>query len=108
MAYYPQIDGSSEYMNQTVEIALHFFIYAIDDPFCWPKVLPRIQSLLNNTFSSTTGKISYEITYGSCPRRPLDLFLAILLPNTYVTYAEAFDAISFVLADQKKHYNRCH
>lgn len=32
IAYHPQTDGSSEHTNQTMEIALQFFIYAMEDP----------------------------------------------------------------------------
>ena len=63
-AYHPQTDGSSEHTNETVEIALRFFIHAMENPSRWPEVLPRIQSLLNNTFFSTTGKTPNEIAYG--------------------------------------------
>ncbi len=82
--YHPQTDGSSEHINQTIEIALRFFIHAMDDPSRWPEVLPWIQSLLNNTSSSTTGKTPNEIAYGFSPRRLLDLCSAIASPNTYV------------------------
>ena len=41
-AYHPQTDGSSERTNQTVEIALRFFVHAFVDPSEWPQVLPRI------------------------------------------------------------------
>ena len=34
-AYHPQTDGSSKRTNQTVEIALQFFIYALDNPALW-------------------------------------------------------------------------
>lgn len=31
-AYYPQTDGSSERTNQTIKMALQFFVYVIEDP----------------------------------------------------------------------------
>ena len=34
IAYHPQINESSKRTNQTVEIALCFFVYALEDPFC--------------------------------------------------------------------------
>ena len=77
----------------------------MDNPSCWPKVLPRIQSLLNNTSSLTTGKTLNEVAYVFSPRRPLDLCLALTLPNTYVACAKASDVISFALANQKEHYD---
>ena len=31
-SYHPQTDGSSERINQTVEITLQFFVHALEDP----------------------------------------------------------------------------
>ena len=107
-AYHPQTDGASERTNQTVEIALRFFVHAMDDPLRWPEVLPRIQSLLNNTSSSTTRKTPNEIAYRFSPRRPLDLFSSTTLPDTYVARTAAADAILFALANHKDHYYRSH
>ena len=107
-AYHPQTDGSNERINRTVEIALRFFVHVIDDSSRWPEVLSRIQSLLNNTSSSTTEKTPNEIAYGFSPRRPLDLCATVTRLDTYVAHAEAADAISFALANHKKYYNRSH
>ena len=41
-AYHPQTNGSNERTNQTVEIALRFFVHVMEDLFRWPEVLPRI------------------------------------------------------------------
>ncbi len=107
-AYHLQTNGSSERTNQTVEIALRFFVHAMEDPSRWPEVLPRIQSLLNNTSSSTTGKTSNEIAYGFSSRRPLDLCSTVTRPDTYVAHTKATNAKSFALANHKEHYNRSH
>ena len=106
--YHPQTDGASERTNQTVEIALQFFVHAIDDLFHWPEVLLCIQSLLNNTSSSTTGKTPNEVVYGFLLRRLLDLCSATTLPDAYVARTAAADAILFAFANQKEHYNRSH
>lgn len=42
IAYHPQTDRSSKRINQTVEIALRFFIYVLENLAKWPKVLPQI------------------------------------------------------------------
>ena len=107
-AYHPQIDGSGKRTNQTVEIALRFFVHAMEDSSRWPEVLPRIQSLLNNTSSSTTGKRPNEIAYGFSPRRPLDLCATVTQPDTYVARVEAADSIFFAFANHKEHYDRSH
>ena len=71
-------------------------------------MLPRIQSILNNTSSSTTSKTPNEITYGFSPHRPLDLLSDPLLPNTFQTRTDVTDTISFALANQKAYYDRKH
>lgn len=80
----------------------------MDDPFRWPEVLPRIQSLLNNTSFSTTRKTPNKVAYGFLPKRPLDLCSATTLPNAYVACIAAADAILFALINEKKHYDRNH
>lgn len=99
MTYHLQTDGSSEHTNQMVEIALCFFIHAMDNLFCWLEVLPQIQLLLNHTFSLTAKKMPNKVAYRFSLRRPLDLYLAVILPNTYVAYTEASDAIFFTFAN---------
>lgn len=91
-----------------MEIALRFFVHALEDASLWPEVLLRIQSILNNTSSSTTGKTPNKVAYGFSPRRPLDLLSDPLLPNTLQARTDATDAISFALANQKTHYDRKH
>lgn len=49
-----------------------------------------------------------KVTYSFSPNRLLDLCLALTLPNTYIAHIETSDTIPFVLASQKKHYNRSH
>lgn len=108
IAYHPQMDGSSKRTNQTVEIALRFFIDALEDPAKWPEVLPRIQSILNNISFSTTGKTPNEVAYGFSPRHPFDLLSALPLPQPLATRAEASNAIFFAMSNQKTTYDRKH
>lgn len=85
---------------------LCFFVQALEDAFCWPKVLPYIQSILNNTSFSTIDKMPNEIVYKFLPKRPLDMLFTLPLPDTYVAKTDVTDAISFALANEKAHYNR--
>lgn len=39
IAYHPQTDGSSKKTNQIIEIALRFFIHALENLAYWPQVL---------------------------------------------------------------------
>lgn len=107
MAYHLQTNNFSKHINQTMEIALKFFVYAIQDPFCQPKVLLWIQSLLNNIFSSIIKKTPNEIAYDFSPRL-LDLILAMAVSNTCVACINTANGILFTLFNQKKHYNRKH
>ena len=108
-AYHPQTDGSSERTNQTIEIALRFYIHTLEKPSDWPKVLPRIQALLNNSPSSTTSKTPNELAYGFKLNRPLDLVAATESPQQpKLARIEAADAISFAQMHQKFHYDRRH
>ena len=91
-----------------MEIALRFFVHTLKDPSLWPKVLLRIQSILNNISFLTTGKTPNKIAYGFSSRRPLDLLSNLLLLNIFQTRMDTADAISFALANQKAHYDRKH
>ena len=78
------------------------------DRSLWPEVLPRIQAILNNTSSLTTGKTPNKIAHSFSLQRPLDLLSNSLLPNTFQAGADAANVISFALANQKAHYDLKH
>ena len=107
-AYHPQTDDSSERTNQIVEIALRFFVHVLVDPSEWPQVFPRIQAIINNSSSLTTGKTPNELAYDFSPRRPLDLLAALPNPDALSVRADSTEAISFALLNQKLVYNCCH
>lgn len=108
IAYHPQTDGSSKKINQTVEIALRFFVYALDNPRLWPQVVFRIQAIINNTSSFLTSKTSNKVAYNFSPRHLLDLLAALPTPDALVVCANTSEAISFALLNQKVIYNRKH
>ena len=64
IAYHPQTDGTSERINQIVEIAMRFWIATLSSPKDWPLTIPAIQSSLNNAVSQTTQKTPNEVVYG--------------------------------------------
>ena len=106
--YHPQTDGSSKRTNQTVEIALRFFVHALVDPSKWLQVLLRIQAIINNSSSSITGKTPNELAYGFSPRYPLDFLAALPTSDALSARADVTEAISFALLNQKLVYNYCH
>lgn len=62
-AYYPQTDGQSKCINQTAEIALQYYLAALDNVRDWPKVLPAIQAALNASLSAIMSKSLYKLAY---------------------------------------------
>lgn len=42
IAYHLQTNGARERTNQTIEIALQFFVHVMEDLSCWPKILSPI------------------------------------------------------------------
>ena len=108
-AYHPQTDGSSERTNQTVEIALRFWIATLERPDMWPSTLTIIQFRLNNTRSQVLGKAPNEIAYGFTLNDKIELAQAerMVLPLG-VTRIDAADAVAFAQMQQKYHYDKKH
>ena len=104
-AYHLQTDGSSKCTNQIVKIVLQFFVHALKNHSLWPKILLCIQFILNNKSFLTVDKTSNKVAYGFFARSPLDLLLNPLFPNTSQACTNEANAISFVFANQKGHYN---
>lgn len=88
-----------------VEIVLQYFLYALNNPRLWPKVLPQIQAFINNTSSSLIGKTPNEMTYGFSPCRLFDFLAAFPTLNTVAACADIAEAISFAFFNQKMTYN---
>ena len=107
-AYHPQTNGSNKKTNQTVEIALRFFIHVFKDLFQWPQVFPHIQAIINNSSSSTIGKTPNELVYDFSLWRPLDLLAALPTSDVLAAKANVIEAISFTLLNQKVTYNCRH
>ena len=72
-AYHPATDGQSERSNQTVEIALRFYLDAMYDVRQWPKVLPSLTFEFNVLKSATTKMSPHEVMYGVPPRSPASI-----------------------------------
>lgn len=108
MSYHLQTNGSNERTNQTVEIALRFFVNALKDPSQWPQVLSRIQAIINNSLFSITEKTPNKLAYGFTPWRFLDFLVALSTPNALAVRVDVIEAISFALFKQKFSYNCRH
>jgi hypothetical protein len=69
-AYHPQADGLAERKNQTVEIALRFYIFERPDA-SWLDIIPALQWNLNNAYASAVKASPHELLYGFQPAGPL-------------------------------------
>lgn len=107
-AYYPQIDGASEWINQTAEIALWFYFHTIGWPEDWPKVLLWVQLLINNTKSTSITKTPNEVVLGFTPNQSLDLLAGSIRLDHKVAQVETKNAISFAQVNFKYHYDWLH
>lgn len=62
--YHPQINKSSEITNQTVKIALQYYLIMLNDTNSWVTVLSQMQAVLNNsTKYFSTVKTSTEVLF---------------------------------------------
>jgi hypothetical protein len=114
-AYHPQTDGQSERTNQTIEIALRFYLLndTTDSPQDWVSFLPTLRSALNNAPNAATGRSPNEIVYGfrTNDRASLlrvddaDYNMAL---DRNVHQREAADAIAFAQLDAKVRYDHRH
>lgn len=78
-AYHPQADGQSERKNQTVELALRFYVAEYLDEQ-WIDVVPALQWNLNNTYSRSIDASPHEYLFGFKIQGPVDR-LTNLLPQ---------------------------
>lgn len=72
-AWHPQTDGASERTNQTVDIALRYYLASLEDNTLWPRAIPFITASLSNSTSRGTGVTATAIMYGSRIKEPLDI-----------------------------------
>ena len=87
---------------------LRFFIAGMDRPDQWPRILSRLQSIMNSSISST-GKSANEFNYGFKPNQPLDLATSAMPElKPPVARISAADALSFASISAKLHYDQHH
>ena len=111
-AYHPQTDGQSERTNQTVEIALRYFVTSNPDDD-WTLVLPYLQGSLNNSKNQSTGVSPNEILYGFNVRDTLGLLTLELPPEDFSRLRQlkreaAEDSIAFANIMAKAYYDGSH
>jgi hypothetical protein len=107
-AYHPQTDGQSERSNQTVEIALRYYIATLEDPGQWPTILHLLQTGMNNSLATSTGMTPNEAVYGFTPTQTTTPLSRIESLDPTKACIEAADAIAFAQMNTKLHYDRRH
>ena len=112
-AYHPQSDGQSERTNQTVEIAIRFYVtsHGMKDND-WPLVIPYLQGSLNNSRNRLIDTSPNEILYGFKVRDTLGLLTDLPAEDFSRLRLEkreqAEDSMAFANATAKARYDRRH
>ena len=110
-AYHPQTDGQSERTNQSIEIALRYFLSTNPDS-TWVAGLPFLSAVHNNSVNFATGYAPNELKYGFRVNDNLNL-LEDLPDEDYEKLRQikrdaADEAISFANTVTKARYDRKH
>jgi hypothetical protein len=87
-AYHPQTDGQSERTNQSVEIALRYYVSHRQDD--WADSIDEIQASMNTAVSATTKKSPFQLLYGFNPRHLLEAVAGSRTQNDWVTMREIY------------------
>lgn len=66
MAFHPQTDGQTEWVNQDLEAYLHTFVNTWQTD--WPEWLPMFKFTYNNRTHSATGTSPFELDTRMRPR----------------------------------------
>lgn len=111
-AYHPQTDGQLERTNQTVELALRYFIHEHPNAQ-WTDGIPSIQNYFNNAKNATTGYSPQEIIMGI--DTSVDAMSSLrTMPEADLTALrfqareDAFSAAHFATAMMKDCYDKRH
>lgn len=109
-SYHPQTDGQSERTNQTVEIALRYWMAKYPDRALeWRYALPQLQFVLNNSENASTGVAPNMLLYGFKPREAPDCKPpGGPFADREVLKGEAEDSIAYANVKMKKRYDSTH
>jgi hypothetical protein len=108
-AYHSQTDGASERTNQTVEIALRYYIETMDDPRKWIDVIPTLQAAHASTVSTSTGFTPNMLKFGIETVRALDgINPHIQRTQDFSVRIDATEAIATAQMAMKKFYDAHH
>jgi hypothetical protein len=109
-AFYPETDGQTERLNQTLEIMLRH--YVDERSSAWTKYRPIVEFAYNSTKHSATDRSPFSLVYGKDLVSPLTLTLSLgsketqveasasLLKSLHAAWADAKDCLSFAQTQQ--------
>jgi hypothetical protein len=108
-AYHSQTNEASERTNQTLEIALRYYIQEMLDLTLWISALWKFQSIFNNTRFAVTEKISNELLYEITSNLSLDISSSNKTVDNHTQLRkEAQNVIDWTQMINKTHYDRRH
>jgi hypothetical protein len=107
-AYHSQTNDVSERTNQTLKIALRYYIQELHDSTLWITALWKFQSIFNNTRSIVIEKISNELLYEITSNLSLYISFTNKALNHHHLRKKAQDAINWAQMQNKTHYDRRH
>jgi hypothetical protein len=107
-AYHSQTDDVSERTNQTLKIALRYYIQELHDSTLWITSLWKFQSVFNNTRSVVTEKTSNELLYELTSNLSLNISITDKTLNHNQLRKETQNALNWAQMINKIHYDRRH
>ncbi len=108
-AYHSQTNDVSERTNQTLKIALRYYIQELHDSTLWITALWKFQSVFNNTRSAAIEKISNELLYEITLNLSLNIsFMNNTLDNHDMLRKKTENVINWAQMINKIHYDRRH
>jgi hypothetical protein len=108
-AYHSQTNDVSKRTNQTLKIALRYYIQKLHDLTLWIAALWKFQSVFNNTRSIVTRKTSNELLYEITSNLLLNISSSNKIVDNHTQLRKkAQNVIDWAQMINKIHYDRCH
>jgi hypothetical protein len=107
-AYHSQTNEASERTNQTLEIALKYFIQKMLDSTLWISALWKFQSIYNNTRFAITEKTFNELLYEITSHLSLNIASNKTPESHNLLRKDVQNAINWAQMQNKAHYDRRH
>lgn len=91
-----------------IEVMMRYYLTAhLEHLKDWDRVLPAVQSKINSSSKTSTGRSPYELMYGTAIRQSWNL-LRRLSPQNFTLYMDADEALKFTAVAMKQTYDQRH